>query len=516
MQRWNEFSLTMKIMTAMLVGMTLGIILSLSFNQYSGLYQGTWNNANEQGKFQIYIDNNSNISSGNWQSSNVKSCQIKGAIDAKGKITWQDCNDVKGTLKVSLKDRTVSCKTCQLGQLVISGKKESSNIHDVLIQQIFFVIGSIFVSLLKMMVVPLVFVSLIGGITALGDVNALGRIGAKALALYLCTTAIAITIALSLAVIIAPGQGFNADETATFQGKEAPSLSNVIINMVPSNPVSAMADGNMLQIIVFALLFGIAITLAGEKGKHVLNFFDDLNEVIMKLVEIVMKLAPLGVFCLITKTFATQGIEIILPLANYFFVVVTALILHAFGTFGLLLQILGRFNPLTFFKKMRSVMIFAFSTASSNATIPVTLKSAEEKMGVKNSVASFTVPLGATINMDGTAIMQGVATVFIANVYGVNLDLSDYLTVITTATLASIGTAGVPGVGLIMLAMVLAQVGLPVEGIALIIGVDRLLDMLRTAVNVTGDTAVTCIISKSENAIDLETFNDPKAGSSIT
>lgn len=391
--------------------------------------------------------------------------------------------------------------------------KDSLFVQNILIGGILKVVGTIFVKALKMMVVPLVFVSLIGGVTSLGDVNALGRIGIKALILYLITTAVAITIALTLAVVIAPGEGFEVKaQDVKFQAKEAPPLGQVIIDMVPDNPVAAMTDGKMLQIIVFALLFGIAITLAGDKGKHVLNFFDDLNCVIMKMVEIVMKLAPIGVFCLITKTFATQGIDIILPLAKYFFVVVGALLLHALGTFTVLLQVVGRFNPVMFFKKIRSVVLFAFSTASSNATIPVTMRTAEERMGVRNAVASFTVPLGATINMDGTAIMQGVATVFIANVYGVPLGMTEYLTVIIAATLASIGTAGVPGVGLIMLAMVLGQVGLPVEGIALIIGVDRLLDMMRTAVNVTGDTAITCIIARSENAIDMDQFNNPQAG----
>lgn len=369
------------------------------------------------------------------------------------------------------------------------------------------VIGSVFVAALKMMVVPLVFVSLVGGVTALGDVRTLGRISLKALALYLFTTMIAISIALGLAAVVSPGENFNVEaEDVNFTAKEAPSLGDVLIDMVPSNPVGAMAEGSMLQIIVFALLFGVAITLAGERGKHVYNFFTDLDAVIMKMVDIVMALAPVGVFALITRTFAGQGIDLILPLLGYFLVVVGALVLHAFGTFGILLRMLARVNPLIFLKKMRSVILFAFSTASSNATIPVTLKTVEEKLGVNNSVASFTVPLGATINMDGTAIMQGVATVFIANVYNVDLGMADYLSVILTATLASIGTAGVPGVGLIMLAMVLNQVGLPVEGIALIIGVDRLLDMMRTAVNVTGDATVTTIIARSEKALDLDTF----------
>lgn len=353
------------------------------------------------------------------------------------------------------------------------------------------VVGSVFVAALKMMVVPLVFVSLVVGVTALSDLKALGRIGAKALGLYLATTAIAVTIALSLAGLLDPGKGFDAGETgAGFSGKAAPPLTQVLIDMVPTNPVAAMADGNMLQVIVFALLFGIAVTMSGARGKHVLNLFTDLNAVIMHMVEWIMRLAPYGVFAL-----------------------TAALAIQLFGTYPLLLRLLASLNPLAFLKKMRDPAAFAFSTASSGATIPVTLHTVENKMGVKNSVASFTVPLGATINMDGTAMMQGVATVFIANVYGIDLSLTDYLLVVLTATLASVGTAAVPGVGLVTLTMVLGQVGLPVEGIALIIGVDRLLDMMRTTVNVTGDCAVSCIVARSENALDQAVFDDPEAGS---
>jgi len=383
-----------------------------------------------------------------------------------------------------------------------------------LINGLFHVFGAIFIAALKMMVVPLVFVSLVGGVTSLGNLSALGRMSVKALVLYLFTTAVAVTIALTLASILSPGQGFDIGAAAVeFQGKEAPPLSEVFINLVPSNPVQAMAQGNMLQIIVFALLFGIAVTLSGERGKHVVNLFRDLDTVIMHMVEIVMRLAPIGVFALIGKTFATQGIDLILPLIGYFLTLTLALALHALGTYPILLATLGRLNPITFLRKMRDPATFAFSTASSGATIPVTLRTVEAKMGVNNTAASFTVPLGATINMDGTAMMQGVATVFIANVYGVDLGITDYLMVVLTATLASVGTAAVPGVGLVMLTLVLNQVGLPVEGIALILGVDRILDMMRTACNVTGDCAVTCIIARSENAIDLNRFNDPQAGS---
>ncbi|MHB1077171.1 dicarboxylate/amino acid:cation symporter [Thiobacillus sp.] len=383
-----------------------------------------------------------------------------------------------------------------------------------LVDGLLVVVGSIFVAALKMMVVPLVFVSLVAGVTSLSDLNALGRIGIKSLALYLATTAIAVTIALTLAGIVGPGQGFNAGSTAaSFTGKPAPPLTQVLIDMVPTNPVAAMAEGNMLQIIVFALLFGVAVTMSGARGRHVLNFFSDLDVVIMHMVEWIMRLAPYGVFALITRTFASQGLDILLPLAAYFLTLTGALAIQVFGVYPLLLKLLASLNPLTFLRKMRDPAAFAFSTASSGATIPVTLRTVEYKMGVKNSVASFTIPMGATINMDGTAMMQGVATVFIANVYGIHLGVTDYLLVVLTATLASIGTAAIPAVGLVTLTMVLGQVGLPVEGIALIIGVDRLLDMMRTVTNVTGDCAVSCIVAKSEKALDQAVFDDPSAGS---
>ncbi|MGD2118785.1 MAG: dicarboxylate/amino acid:cation symporter [Chromatiales bacterium] len=392
----------------------------------------------------------------------------------------------------------------------------TSVISDYLVHGLLHVVGAIFVAALKMMVVPLVFVSLVGGVTALGDLAALGRMSVKAISLYLMTTAIAISLALLLAVSISPGDDFNlGEQSIEFSAKEAPPLSEVLINIVPSNPIEAMASGNMLQVIAFSLLFGVAITMVGERGKHVLNLFSDLDAVIMQMVEIIMRLAPYGVFALIARTFATQGLDLILPLLAYFLTLTLVLATQAFVTYPLLLKSLARLNPLTFFKQMRDPATFAFSTASSAATIPVTMRTVEKRMGVDNSVASFTVPLGATINMDGTAMMQGVATVFIANVYNVDLGMTDYLMVVLTATLASVGTAGVPGVGLVMLTMVLGQVGLPVEGIALIIGVDRLLDMMRTACNITGDAAVSCIIAKSENKLDEQVFNDLESGAVV-
>jgi DAACS family dicarboxylate/amino acid:cation (Na+ or H+) symporter len=398
--------------------------------------------------------------------------------------------------------------------MVLNPFQDQALVQTYLVDGLLFVVGAVFVSALKMIVVPLVFVSLVGGVTSLGSVAALGRMGVKALVLYLFTTAVAVTIALTLATAVSPGEGLDvAAADVEFTGKEAPPLTEVFVDMVPTNPVQALAEGNMLQIIVFAILFGVAVIMSGERGRHVLALFADLDAVIMRMVEVIMRLAPYGVFALIARTFAQQGIDLILPLLAYFLTLTAALAIHAFGTYPLLLRGLTGLNPARFFAKMRDPAAFAFSTASSGATIPVTLRTVEAKMGVDNSVASFTVPLGATINMDGTAIMQGVATVFIAHVYGVDLGMTDYLMVVLTATLASIGTAAVPGVGLVMLTMVLNQVGLPVEGIALIIGVDRLLDMMRTACNVTGDCTVSCIIASSEKALDREVFDDPHAGS---
>jgi len=387
-------------------------------------------------------------------------------------------------------------------------------IQDYVVNGVFLVIGKMFIETLKMLVVPLVFCSLIGGIVGMDDIKTLGRTGGKAFVVFMGTTAIAISFALFVAITLGIGEGFDlsASGGAEFTAKEAPSFAQVVINFIPSNIVNSMAQGEMLQVIVACIFIGIAIVKSGENGKKVAGGIANFNHVMMNLVHIVMSLAPYGVFCLIAKTFAEQGISMILPMLGYFCTVAAVLVLHFMGTFSGLFLIAG-LNPIIFMKKMRSTLLFAFSTASSNATIPVTMEAAETRLGVSNSVASFVIPLGATINMNGTAIMQGVATVFIANAYGIDLGPTDYLTVVGMSILASIGTAGVPGVGLIMLAMVFTQVGLPVEGIALIIGVDRLLDMMRTAVNVTGDAATTCVVAKSEGKIDMKMYRDPNAGS---
>lgn len=385
-------------------------------------------------------------------------------------------------------------------------------VNEYIVNGLFDIGGQIFVASLKMLVVPLVFVSLVCGTSSLKDIATLGRLGGKTLLFYLGTTALAIIFSMSLALLIGPGNGADLSAASTFVSSEAPSLGQVIVGMFPTNPINAMAEGNTLQIIIFSLLFGIAISAAGAPGERLGDFFRDVNVVILKLVALLMNLAPYGVFCLMAKQFTTLGLSAIFSLLEYFFVLVAALLIHALVTYPILLKVFSGLNPFIFLKKMEDAIIFAFSTASSNATIPVSMETATRRMGADNKIVSFTIPLGATINMDGTAMMQGVATVFIAQAFNVDLTLLDYMTVVLTATLASIGTAGVPGVGLVMLAMVLNQVGLPLEGIALIMGVDRLLDMLRTAVNVTGDCAVTCIVAKSEGALDIDRYNDMKAG----
>ncbi|WP_391091342.1 cation:dicarboxylate symporter family transporter [Vibrio sp. NH-UV-68] len=381
-----------------------------------------------------------------------------------------------------------------------------------IVNGLFEVGGKVFVASLKMLVVPLVFVSLVCGTSSLKDLSTLGRMGGKTLGFYIATTAVAITLALTMGHVFQPGAGADLTAASSFSSANAPSLGQVIIDMFPTNPISAMAEGKTLQVIVFAVLFGIAISAAGKPGERIASFFSDLNEVIMKLVAILMHLAPYGVFFLMAKLFTGLGLGAIVNLAEYFLVLAGTLVLHGLVTYSLMLKGFTGLSPITFLKKMEDAVMFAFSTASSNATIPVTMETAKNRMGVENRVASFTVPLGATVNMDGTAIMQGVATAFIAQAFNIDLTMGDYLMVIMTATLASIGTAGVPGVGLVMLAMVLNQVGLPLEGIALIMGVDRLLDMIRTAVNITGDSAVTVIVAKSEGALDEARFNDPMAG----
>jgi Na+/H+-dicarboxylate symporter len=385
-------------------------------------------------------------------------------------------------------------------------------INTYVVDGFFYVIGKLFINALKMLVVPLVFFSLLSGVSGIGNLKTLGRVGSKSFMLYLLTTAIAIAMAITIAASFGIGQGMNLDTDTTFTVNAAPPLTDVLIGIIPTNPIDAMAQGKMLPLIFFTILLGISIVMVGSKARDLVAGVEVANEIMMKMVTIVMAAAPYAVFALIAKSMAELGIELLGQLAGYVLVLVSALMVHLFITLMIILKVFSGLSPRMFIHKIREAQIFAFSTSSSNATIPVTLRVVTQKMGIDNSVASFTIPFGATINMDGTAIMQGVATVFIANIYGVDLGIVGYLTVILMSVLASIGTAGVPGVGLVMLSMVFSQVGLPVEGIGLILGVDRLMDMIRTAVNVSGDAVVSAVVAKSEQKLDSKIFADPNAG----
>ena len=393
-----------------------------------------------------------------------------------------------------------------------SGLMADPWISENLIGGLFHVVGKLFVNALKMLVVPLVLFSLIPGILGIGDVRLLGRIGSKAVALYLLTTAVAITVAILFATTAGVGEGMTIPTSAEFVAKEGKSFSDVIIGIVPSNPISALANGEMLSIIFFAIFFGIALLSVAKESPAVVSFVEQMNTVIMHMVSMVMWFAPYAVFCLVAKAIAQLGIDLLVQLMGYFLVLGAALLFHMFVVQGLFLKLFTGLNVGLFLKKMRTTQLFAFSISSSAATIPVTLRTVQHRLGVDRSVASFNVPFGATINMDGTAMMQGVATVFFANIYGIDLGLTEYLLVIVTAVLASIGTAAVPSAGIVMLTIVFSQVGLPIEHIGLILGIDRLLDMLRTAVNVTGDGVVSVILGKSEGRLDESIYNDPEAG----
>ncbi len=360
-------------------------------------------------------------------------------------------------------------------------------------------LGKIFLHLIMMLVVPLVFFSIALGTSGLGDPKKLGRIGLKTVGFFIVTTAVAITIAISLALILKPGEAGDFDLAGlTFEAREAPPAIDSMIDIIPTNPVKAFAEGNMLQIITFSVFVGLALAMLGKKVRGVVKLFEQANEIMMFLVNVVMKFAPYGAFGLIASAVGKQGFDAMKSMGLYMFVVLFALLVHMVVVYGGTLSLLARRNPVTFFKEMIPVMTVAFSTSSSSATLPVSMEVAQKRLQVPKSISSFVQPLGAAINMDGTAIMQGVATIFIAQVVGADLTLMQLATVVLTAVLASIGTASVPGVGLVMLTMVLQSVNLPVEGIALIIGIDRLLDMARTAVNVTGDTVCAVLVTETE------------------
>ena len=388
-------------------------------------------------------------------------------------------------------------------------------VNKVIVEGIFYVIGQGFISLMKMLVVPLVFCSIVCGAASIGDTKTLGKVGVRTIIFYIFTTMLAVAVALSVASLINPGLGLDMsavenvkttiDSSATNTDL---SLVDTILNIIPTNPIASLANGEMLQIIVFALIVGIILAKLKDKAQLVSNFFQQGNDIMMEMTMMIMKIAPIGVFCLVGRTFSELGFSAMVPMFKYMITVVLALAIQCYGVYMIMLRVFAGLNPFKFAKKFFPVQAFAFSTATSNATIPLNIDTLEEKVGVSRKISGFTIPLGATINMDGTSIMQGVAVVFVAQAFGIHLDPADYLTVIATATLASIGTAGVPSVGLVTLAMVFDSVGLPVSGIGLIMGIDRILDMLRTAVNITGDAVCTSIIAKQNKELDKEVFQN--------
>lgn len=380
---------------------------------------------------------------------------------------------------------------------------------ELLIQGILYIIGNGFIRLMQMLVIPLVISSLICGTMSIGDTKALGKIGVKTLGFYIFTTTIAISLALLFALLIKPGVGLNMEnlQSNDVTIQENVRLSDTLLNIIPKNIIHSMANGDMLPIILFSVFVGIILAKLGSKAPTIASFFEEFNAVMMQMTIAIMHVAPIGVFCMIARTFATIGFDAFVPMLKYMGCVLLVLLLQGLGIYQLLLFLFTRLNPIRFVKKFFPVMEFAFSTSSSNASIPMSIETLKDRLGVSTKISSFTIPLGATINMDGTAIMQGVAVVFIAEAYRIPLTHSMLGTVIFTATLASIGTAGVPGVGLVTLSMILASVGLPTEGIGLIMGIDRILDMARTAVNVTGDAVCTTIVAKQEGLVDKEVFD---------
>lgn len=380
----------------------------------------------------------------------------------------------------------------------------------ILMENVFYLGGNLFIKLMKMLVVPLVFCSIVVGVASISDIKTLGSIGGTTILIYLITTAIAVTVALSIGILIKPGLGLDMSHVAqTADVAINQTMADTVLNIVPDNPFNSLANGDMLPVIIFGLLTGIILAKLKNETKLFNDFFKEGNRIMMEMTSIVMKFAPIGVFCLMAKTFGSLGIEGILPLSKYFVCVLIGLAIQAFVVYPSLLVIFTKLNPIHFFKKFMPVMFFAFSSSTSNATIPLNIEKLSE-MGVSRDVSSFTIPLGATINMDGTAIMQGVAVMFAAQAYGVDLGTSALLTVIFTAVMASIGTAGVPSVGLVTLTMVFNSIGLPIDAIGIIFGIDHILDMFRTAVNVTGDAICSMIVSFRNKAMDIDIFNGKK------
>ena len=364
-------------------------------------------------------------------------------------------------------------------------------------------VSYLFLSSLKLIIVPLIFFSIVCGIVSLSDDVSISRLGIKTLLLYTITTVIAISLGLLFSSFInyEPIEMKNLDSVINIENIETDG------NIFPNNIFKSLSDGNIIHLLIFAVLIGISAARIKNRIKTFIQYFYDFNDVINELVKLIISFTPIAVFCILAKTFSTQGIETIMSLAGYFFTVVFVLLFHFLFTFSILIKLFTALNPVKFFQNLKDVVIFTFSTSSSSASIPFTLKAAEEKYGIDKSISTFTVPLGATINMDGTAIMQGCATFFLASLYGIDLGINEIITIVITATIASIGTAGIPSAGIIMLTVIFTQIGIPLEGITLLLGVDRLLDMMRTSVNVSGDICISCVIASSEKKINEKLFN---------
>ena len=376
-----------------------------------------------------------------------------------------------------------------------------SSTHSIIINGLDLV-SHLFLSALKLIIIPLIFFSIVCGIVSLSEDVSISRLGIKTISLYLVTTVIAISLGLLFASLISYEPVLVTDLNSEINVKDMQSENNFF----PNNIFKSMVDGNIIHLLIFSILIGISASRIKEKIKTFIKYVHEFNEVINELIRIIISFTPLAVFCILSKTFATQGLDTLIPLMGYFMTVVAVLLLHFFITFSLLLKIFTRLDPIRFYRNIKDVLVFTFSTSSSSASIPFTLKTAIEKCGVDKSISTFSIPLGATINMDGTAIMQGCATFFLASLYGIDLGINEILTIVITATIASIGTAGIPSAGIIMLTVIFTQIGIPLEGITLLLGVDRLLDMMRTSVNVSGDLCISCIVASSENKLDHNTF----------
>ncbi len=382
-------------------------------------------------------------------------------------------------------------------------------IESFIINALLATISSLFLILLKMIVLPLIFVSIISGIVSINDVGTLGRLGIKTLSLYIMTTIIAITVALFVSSLVSY-ESINITSNIPITNSDIADepQRNIVLSIFPENFFSALANGNVIQVLVFAIILGVSVSYVKDQASEFIKLIENLNNIFNQMVMFIISFTPFAVFALLAKTFALQGIDVLLPLIKYFLVVASVLVIHFIFTYSLILRIFSSLSIKAFYSKLKELIIFTFSTSSSNASIPYTMQVVENKYGVRKSFASFSIPLGATINMDGTAIMQGCAAFFLASYYGIELVSTDFLIIIITATVASIGTAGIPSAGIIMLSLILTEVGIPLEGITLLLGVDRLLDMMRTSVNVCGDTCITCIVASSEKLMDTKKYNN--------